>query len=134
MTKKDIEKLEEVISAERIRHEKIGEIGTAEAWDIAEVILIDTPGLEDEIKKHYGVDDPQGWLADKINIKGMNKVELEDLLKVLNNCAFELYEFRADNGIGPCTYPIIEDVEIAIANAHKKLNSHKAITYGIFRN
>ena len=66
MTKKDIEKLEEAISAERIRHEKIGEIGTAEAWDIAEVILIDTPGLEDEIKKHYGVDDPQGWLADRI--------------------------------------------------------------------
>ena len=55
----------------------------------------------------------------------MNKVELEDLLEVLNNFELELYEFRAENGIGPCRHQIIEDVEIAIANGINKLNTLK---------
>ena len=59
MTKKDIEKLVNTLGFDE-------HTGDAEAYDIADGILYDTPGLEDGIKKHYGVDDPQGWLADRI--------------------------------------------------------------------
>jgi len=59
MTKKDIEKLVDTLGFD-------GPTPCTEAYDIADGILYDTPGLEDGIKKHYGVVDPQGWLADRI--------------------------------------------------------------------
>jgi hypothetical protein len=51
--------------------------------------------------------------------------ELNELLEVLNNFEYELYEFRAENGIASASQQVIEDVEIAIANAINKLNSTK---------
>lgn len=43
-----------------------GPIGDTEAFDIAECILYDENGLEEGIKKHFGVKDAQGWLANQI--------------------------------------------------------------------
>ncbi len=43
-----------------------GPIGDAAAFDIAECILYDEDGLEEGIKKHFGVKDVQGWLANQI--------------------------------------------------------------------
>tara|TARA_R100000789_G_C3014181_1_gene152021 strand:+ start:249 stop:461 length:213 start_codon:yes stop_codon:yes gene_type:complete len=59
MTKKDIEKLVDTLGFDE-------HTGDAEAYDIADGILYDTPGLEAGIRKHFGVGDPQGWLADRI--------------------------------------------------------------------
>ena len=41
--------------------------GDDEAFDIADGILYDEEGLEAGIRKHYGIRDPQGWLANKIS-------------------------------------------------------------------
>ena len=43
-----------------------GRHGDDAAFDIAEGILFDEVGLEAGIKKHFGVRDAQGWLANKI--------------------------------------------------------------------
>jgi hypothetical protein len=38
-----------------------------QAFDIADGIFYSEEGLEDGIRKHFGVRDPQGWLANKIS-------------------------------------------------------------------
>ena len=43
-----------------------GRHGDDAAFDIADGILFDEAGLEASIKKHFGVRDAQGWLANKI--------------------------------------------------------------------
>lgn len=43
-----------------------GGVDDSEAYDIAGIILSDEEGLEAGIKKHFGVTDPQGWLADRV--------------------------------------------------------------------
>ena len=43
-----------------------GPIGDTEAFDFAECILYDENGLEEGIKKHFGMKDAQGWLANQI--------------------------------------------------------------------
>jgi hypothetical protein len=58
MSKKDIQNLLKTLGGE-------SEDDSA-AWDIADGILYDTPGLEAGIKKHFGARDPQGWLANYI--------------------------------------------------------------------
>ena len=60
MSKKRIEKLIKDLVSD-------GRHGDDEAFDIADGILYDEEGLEFGIMKHYGVKDPQGWLANKIS-------------------------------------------------------------------
>jgi len=38
-----------------------------QAFDIADGIFYSEEGLEAGIRKHFGVRDPQGWLANKIS-------------------------------------------------------------------
>jgi len=59
MSRKDIQKL-----VKELVHD--GRHGDEAAFDLADGILYDTPGLEAGIRKHFGVGDPQGWLADRI--------------------------------------------------------------------
>ena len=58
--KEDIEKLVKDLVSD-------GRHGDDEAFDIADGILYDEEGLEAGIRKHYGIRDPQGWLANKIS-------------------------------------------------------------------
>jgi len=37
-----------------------------EAYDIAQNVLFDEPGMKEGIIKHFRVSDPVGWLADRI--------------------------------------------------------------------
>ena len=59
MSKKDIQKLVKDLVSD-------GRHGDDAAFDIADGILYDEEGLEAGIRKHFGVRDPQGWLADRI--------------------------------------------------------------------
>ena len=59
MSKKDIQKLVKDLVAD-------GRHGDDAAFDIADGILYDEEGLEAGIRKHFGIKDPQGWLADRI--------------------------------------------------------------------
>tara|TARA_R110000772_G_scaffold216999_1_gene327434 strand:- start:324 stop:506 length:183 start_codon:yes stop_codon:yes gene_type:complete len=43
-----------------------GRHGDDAAFDIADGILFEFAGLEAGIKKHFGIQDVQGWLANKI--------------------------------------------------------------------
>jgi len=60
MSKKAILKLLRELSYE-------GRHSDDEAFDIADGILYDEEGLDAGIRKHFGVRDPQGWLANKIS-------------------------------------------------------------------
>jgi hypothetical protein len=59
MSKKDIQKLVKDLVSD-------GRHGDDAAFDIADGVLYDEEGLEAGIRKHFGVGDPQGWLADRI--------------------------------------------------------------------
>jgi len=59
MSKSDIQKLIKKLGSD-------GPVDDDSAFDIADGILYDEPGLKAGIKKHFGVTDAQGWLANKI--------------------------------------------------------------------
>jgi len=60
MTKSNVNKIVKELTSD-------GRHSDEEAYDIAGNTLFDEDGLEDAIRKHFNVQDPQGWLADKIS-------------------------------------------------------------------
>ena len=57
-TQKDLNKLLESLT------EPV--LDDAEAYDIADGILYDEPGLREFLVREKGIKDPQGWLADHV--------------------------------------------------------------------
>ena len=51
---------------QRLLHMHSSDATDDEAYDIADGLLFDNEGLEAGIKKHFGVRDVQGWLADRV--------------------------------------------------------------------
>jgi len=64
-TKGKLNKLLRDLKADKNSGEEMG-FNDDQAFDIADGILFDEDGLEEYIRTDMGIQDPQGWLANKI--------------------------------------------------------------------
>lgn len=67
LSKKEVEK---IVTELRMGAKEVSmdmPMGDAEIFDIVDGVLFDEDGLEEGIKKHYNIQDAQGWLANQIS-------------------------------------------------------------------